>query len=97
MPPFLARLLAWTPGSRKIDLKQLALAYQAIPQTALADLSDYCGAIKPAPHDRDAMIRHEGRRDVWLRIVGFRNVRDNEIVALQRGEQIATTQDQYHG
>lgn len=88
-PAVLSRLLTRHREGRRFDLKLQTEAYKLIPQMALADLAEFCFALEPLPRDRDAMLRAEGRREVWLRIVGHRTIREDEIIALLRGEVIA--------
>jgi hypothetical protein len=91
----LARLLSRHRKGRRFNPLLQAKAYQAIPQGALADLAEFCGAVDPAPEQGTEFQqgRAAGRRDVWLRIAGHRSVRDDEIFALLRGEGIAAPRE----
>ena len=88
-----------TPRRRPFDLGAQAQAYRAMPPAVLADLADFCGATDPAPAEGDLFKqgRAAGRRDVWLRIVAHRHLREEEVFALLKGEPIATALERYHG
>lgn len=92
---FFGRLVARHAGGRRFDLKIQAQAYRFIPQAVLADLAEFCGASEPSPQNGDPFLqgRRAGRRDVWLRIIGHRAIREDEIIALLRGEGIAATRE----
>jgi hypothetical protein len=89
VPSFLTRLITRHPDGRKFDIQQQVQGYQTIPQIVLADLAEFCGATAPIPNDPAAAQRRAGRLDVWLRIIGHRALRGDEVIALQRGEGIA--------
>lgn len=97
--PSILRLLSRRPGGRRFEPQQQIQAYNAVPQPVLADLAEFCGAADPAPTDGDAFKqgRAAGRRDVWLRIAAHRAVRDDEIFALLRGDQIAHPKERRDG
>lgn len=84
---------------RTTSIQKLALGYRSIPQEALADLAEFCGAIDPAPKEGNSFAqgRAAGRRDVWLHVAAFRGLREEEVYALLKGEPIATAWEKYRG
>jgi hypothetical protein len=63
---------------RRLSPKQVA--YRQIPDAVIRDLAVFCMASAPAATERDI-----GRRDVWLRIARFRQMRDDELTVLYAG------------
>ncbi len=96
MIDFLTRLV--TRFGRTAHMGVQVQAYRMIPQPALADLAEFCGAIDPAPVDGDMFKqgRVAGRRDVWLRIMSHLALREEEVYALLKGEPIATAVERYN-
>lgn len=82
---------------RQVDLKVQVRGYRMMTPDVLADLAEFCGAIDPAPKDGGEFVqgRAAGRRDVWLRIMAHRVLRETEVYALLKGEPIATAQERY--
>jgi hypothetical protein len=75
---------------RRVDLVQQISGYRAVPDTVIADLMEFCGAVDEAPKSGDPFIqgRAAGRRDVWLRIQHHRHLREHELYALMKGEPL---------
>jgi len=97
MMPFLTKLRSKRFG-RPVHMGVLVNSYRLIQQPVLADLAEFCGAIDQAPVT-DNMFeqgRVAGRRDVWLRIMAHRSLREEEVYALLKGDPIATAVEQYN-
>jgi hypothetical protein len=63
---------------RRLARKQVA--YRQIPDAVLTDLAVFCRAHAPAATEREI-----GRRDVWLRLMHFRRMHDEELAVLYAG------------
>lgn len=82
---------------RFINLRGLVNAYHGVAPEVLADLAKFCGALERAPLNGDPFVqgRTAGRRDVWLHILAHRNLREEEVFALLKGEPIANAKERY--
>ena len=75
---------------REIDLVDLRREYRKIPERVLLDLAPFCYANDPSPRNGDLFVQgiYAGRRDVWLHLMEFLHLTDDELAELYRGRSV---------